>query len=511
MILILDYGSQYSELIARRVREANVYSELLPFTTTVAQIKEKAPSGIILSGGPHSIFQKGAPNAEKELFELGIPVLGICYGLQLTTHVLGGTVEEGEKHEYGPATLHVDDNSSLLEGLSIESPVWMSHGDSVTKLAPGFTVLGHTDTCPYAAIQHKEKEIYGIQFHPEVIHTQEGTRLLQNFFFNICNASADWTPRAFVDESIRQIQETVGDQHVLCALSGGVDSSVVAALMQRAIGQQLTCMFIDQGFMRKNEAENIKALFKNQWKVQLIYVDARQRFFDAVKGITDPEIKRKKIGNMFIEVFEEESSKLKNKFTFLAQGTLYPDIIESAAVGVSGAAVTIKTHHNVGGLPDDMPFEVIEPIKTLFKDEGRKVGLELGLSEEMVYRHPFPGPGLAIRILGEVTPERVEVLQNADAIVLEEIKAANYYRRCWQAFAVLLPVKSVGVMGDKRSYQDVLAIRAVDSVDAMTAQWSKLPYDLLDRISTRLLNEVSGINRVVYDISNKPPATIEWE
>lgn len=511
MILILDFGSQYSELIARRVREASVYSEVLAHDVSVDVIKAKNPKGIVLSGGPNSIFAEGSPQCDPGLFELGIPVLGICYGMQLMAHALGGEVKTSDKHEYGPANLFIDDNFDLFEGLWLEMAVWMSHGDSVQKLPDGFEVLGHTENCRIASMGHRSKKFYGVQFHPEVTHTPRGMDLIRNFVVRICGCVPDWTAASFLQTSLAKIREEVGDQKVLCALSGGVDSSVVAALLHEAIGDNLTCVYVDQGFMRKGESERIKAIFAEKFNIHLIQVDARDRFFSKVDGVTDPEAKRKLIGEEFIRVFEEEVSKLSGEYPFLAQGTLYPDVIESAVVGTSKTAVKIKTHHNVGGLPEDMEFKVVEPLRMLFKDEVRKLGIELGVPDEIVFRHPFPGPGMAIRILGEVTPERVSVLQNADAIVLEEIKAAGLYRKIWQAFAVLLPVKSVGVMGDKRTYQHTIAVRAVTSEDAMSANWARIPYDVLDRISARIINEVEGINRVVYDISSKPPATIEWE
>ncbi len=511
MIVILDFGSQYSKIIARKIREAKVYCEVVSHKITLDEIKAKGAKGIILSGGPSSVYDEKAPKCRPELFESRLPMLGICYGMQLMAMNLGGEVVKGDKHEYGPANLYIDNNFDLFEGLWLEMAIWMSHGDSVVRMPEGFQRLGHTENTPIAAMGHAKKKMYAVQFHPEVTHTPKGTELIQNFIYRICGCTASWTAGSFIDNAVAEIKETVKDKNVLCALSGGVDSSVTSALLKQAIGDQLTCMFIDQGFMRKNEAARIKEMFSGDYKINLIYIDARERFFKKVKGVTDPEKKRKLIGEEFIRVFEEETEKIKGDFPFLAQGTLYPDVIESGVGDAPETAVTIKSHHNVGGLPKDMKFKIIEPLNKLFKDEVREVGTALGLSDEIVQRQPFPGPGLAIRILGEITEERVRILQNADAIVVEEIKKAGLYSKIWQAFAILLPIKSVGVQGDQRTYSNVVAIRAVTSDDAMTANWAHLPYDVLEAISSRIINEVPEINRVTYDISSKPPATIEWE
>ncbi len=512
MIIILDFGSQYSELIARRIREINVYSEVVPHTITVEEIEKKyKPKGIILSGGPSSVFKEGTPVCEKAIYSLGIPVLGVCYGMQLMAMQLGGEVVRGDKQEYGKANMFIDDNFDLFEGLWLEMTVWMSHGDHVMRMPTGFARLGHSANCSIASMGNKHERLFGVQFHPEVVHTPRGAEIIKNFVHRICGCKPDWTSKSFIKTALDIINSEVKNSKILCALSGGVDSTTVAALLKRAIGERLLCVFIDQGFMRKGEAERIKKLFTDKFKIDLIHINASERFYKKIKGVVDPEEKRRRIGEEFIRVFEEKAKELKSEYPFLAQGTLYPDVIESATVGVSKTAVKIKTHHNVGGLPEKMDFKIIEPLNKLFKDEVRKVGLELGVPEEIIFRQPFPGPGLAIRILGEVTPDRVAILQDADVIVMDEIKAAGYYRKLWQAFAVLLPVKTVGVQGDGRTYLNTIALRAVTSEDAMTANWARLPYDLLERISSRIINEVKGINRVVYDISSKPPSTIEWE
>ena len=511
-ILIIDFGSQLTKLIARRVRESSVYSEVHPHTVTIEKLKSyRHLKGIIFSGGPASVYDEHAPKCDPEIFELGIPILGICYGMQFMAESLGGTIKKSNAQEYGPANLYIDNNFNLFEGLWLEMAIWMSHGDSVAKLPKDFIQLGHTDTCENAAMANPTQHFYGVQFHPEVVHTPKGIEMIKNFLFKICACDNSWTPDSFVTTSLKEIKDQVGDQKILCALSGGVDSTVAAALLHKAIGDNLLCVFIDQGFMRKGEAARIKKLFDEKYKINLAYIDARDRFHEKVKGITDPEEKRRAIGEEFIRVFEEKAKSLKAEYPFLAQGTLYPDIIESATRDVSQNATKIKTHHNVGGLPEKMDFKVIEPLKKLFKDEVRKVGLELNVPEEIVHRQPFPGPGLAIRILGEVTKERVTILQNADVIVQEEIKSSGYYRKVWQAFAVLLPIRTVGVQGDNRTYLNTIAIRAVTSDDAMTAKWAHLPYELLESISSRIINEVPEVNRVVYDISSKPPSTIEWE
>ena len=510
-ILILDFGSQTTQLIARRVREQKVYCEIHPFNVGLDTIKEIAPKGIILSGGPSSVYDAGAPISDPGIFDLEIPVMGICYGAQLMTIQMGGRVEKAEKREFGKADLAVCFTAGLFAGMETgreEYQVWMSHGDRIEELPPGFEASAVSEHSPHAAIRHQDRPLVGVQFHPEVVHTLIGTDVLRNFVFGICGCKPSWTMQSFVETTVASIRQQVGGDQVICALSGGVDSSVTAALVHRAIGDQLTCIFVDNGLMRTGETESVLRFFREKTGLQVVHVNAAARFLKELGGVLDPEVKRKRIGFGFINVFEEEAGKLGN-VKYLAQGTLYPDVIES--VSFKGPSAVIKSHHNVGGLPEVMKLELIEPLRELFKDEVRQVGLELGLPEEAIFRQPFPGPGLGIRILGEVTGERLEILRQADVIVLEEMKKSGFYKKVWQSFAVLLPIQTVGVMGDERTYENVVAFRSVDSVDAMTADWSKLPYDLLGRISSRIINEVRGVNRVVYDISSKPPSTIEWE
>ncbi len=508
-VLILDFGSQYTQLIARRVRESRVYCEIHPCTVTLEEIRGFGARGIILSGGPSSVYDPGAPLADAGLFELGVPVLGVCYGMQLMTHLLGGRVARGVQREYGLAHLTVDEPEGILRGFGGGPvPVWMSHGDRIEALPPGFRPLAHSDNSPVAAMSHREKPFYGVQFHPEVVHTPRGTELIENFLFDVCGLEPTWTMGSFIEASVAEIRAKVGNGHVICALSGGVDSSVVALLLHRALGEQLTCVFVDNGVLRKGEADKVVRTFRDHFHLNLRHVDAAELFLEKLRGVTEPEQKRKIIGNEFIYLFEREAQAL-GKVEWLAQGTLYPDVIES--VSFKGPSATIKSHHNVGGLPERMQLKLIEPLRELFKDEVREVGRELGLPEEIIGRHPFPGPGLAIRILGEVTAERLAVLREADAVVRDEIARDGLQKSVWQSFCVLLPVKTVGVMGDERTYEDVIAVRSVNSLDGMTADWSRLPYEVLARISNRIINEVPGVNRVVYDISSKPPATIEWE
>ncbi len=507
-IVILDFGSQYTQLIARRIRESHVYSEILPYNASIEEIKKHNPKGIIFSGGPASVYEPDAPKPDPRVFELGLPILGICYGLQLIVDHFGGKVIKAEKHEYGRAELEVLDHEDLFYNIPNYIHVWMSHADRVEKLPEGFETIARTFNAPYAAIRNKEKKIWGVQFHPEVSHTYLGKEILENFAVRICGCKQDWTMGRFLMEKEVEIRKMVGDKKAICALSGGVDSAVAAVLVYNAIGDNLTCIFVDNGLLRKGEREQVEKTFRDNFHIPLIVVDAKDRFLNALKGITDPEQKRKIIGNLFIEIFEEEAKKIPD-VEYLVQGTLYPDVIES--VSVKGPSAVIKTHHNVGGLPEKMNLKLIEPLRELFKDEVRELGKELGLPDEIVYRHPFPGPGLAIRIIGEVREPDLEILREADAIVVEEIKKAGLYRQLWQAFAVLLPVHTVGVMGDYRTYEKVIAVRAVESTDGMTADWARLPYETMDIIMRRIINEVQGVNRVVYDITSKPPGTIEWE
>jgi GMP synthase (glutamine-hydrolysing) len=516
MIAILDFGSQYSELIARRIRETQVYSEVLAYHTSAENLLKLNLKGIILSGGPNSVYDEGAPQCDPAIFNLGLPILGVCYGMQIMAKQLGGTVDRADRGEYGKAELVIDDPTDLLTNVNTGITMWMSHGDSVVDLPQGFEILAHTANTPCAAIADHRKKFYGVQFHPEVVHSQGGMAMIRNFVYHICECEPSWTTDAFIENSIREIRAQVGTKSVLLALSGGVDSSTLAFLLHKAIGDQLTCMFIDQGFMRKLEPERLVKLFEEQFHINVVYVNARDRFLAQLKGIIDPEQKRKLIGYEFIKVFEEESQRL-GPFDFLAQGTLYPDVIESAdtnADPVTGerVAVKIKSHHNVGGLPDNLRFTLVEPLRKLFKDEVRKLGTALGLPEEIVKRQPFPGPGLAIRIIGEITSDRLNTLRDADLIVRQEVNRAGEYNNLWQAFAVLLPtVRSVGVMGDKRTYSHPVVLRLVTSEDGMTADWARVPYELLEIISNRIVNEVKSINRVVLDITSKPPGTIEWE
>jgi len=520
-ILILDFGSQYTQVIARRIRECQVYSEIVPFDTPATEIASDKPNGIILSGGPASVYDKGAPQIDPEIFALGVPVLGICYGLMLMAHHLGGKVVFTGRSEYGAGALDITNQSELFDGLGDQLDVWNSHGDEVTALPGGFRVIGTTEGCDFAAVEDSQRKLYGLQFHPEVAHTPRGKEILQNFAYHICDCAMDWTMGSFIEEACARVRKQVGDEKVVLGLSGGVDSSVTAALLHKAIGDQLTCIFVNNGLLRAREEEVVQRVFGENFHVRLKYVDASERFLSALKGVIDPEQKRKIIGNEFIAVFQHATEELlkedrQNKarkhggYRFLAQGTLYPDVIESVSIEGNPAQV-IKTHHNVGGLPEKMHFELVEPLRQLFKDEVRQAGLQLGLPKEIVYRQPFPGPGLAVRILGEVTPARLSILREADTIVQSEMEAADWYYKVWQSFAVLLPVQSVGVMGDQRTYENTIALRIVESQDGMTADWVRIPYELLARISNRICNEVKGVNRVVFDISSKPPSTIEWE
>jgi GMP synthase (glutamine-hydrolysing) len=506
-IVVLDFGSQYTQLIARRLRELSVYSEILPPSTPATEIARRRPAGIILSGGPKSVSEPGAPQGDPAVLGLGTPTLGICYGMQLMTHALGGQVERAPHREFGHAVVTVVDGAPLFDDVPRSLKVWASHGDFVAAAPPGFDVVATSANAPVAAIQHRDRRLYGLLFHPEVVHTERGDQILRNFAFRVCGCAGDWTMASFVEESIARIREQVGDRRVVLGLSGGVDSTVAAMLVHRAIGDRLTCIFVDNGLLRLNEAAQVRQRFE-RLHLPLEFVDAADEFLGRLEGVTDPERKRKIIGAAFIDVFERRANEI-GQFDFLGQGTLYPDVIES--VSVVGPSAAIKSHHNVGGLPERMKFKLVEPLRQLFKDEVRAVGTSLGLDDEFVWRQPFPGPGLAVRLLGPITRDRLDLLRRADAIVAEEVRKAGWYRRLWQSFAVLLPVQSVGVMGDERTYEHTVAIRAVESRDGMTADWARLPHDLLASISSRIVNEVRGINRVVFDISSKPPATIEWE
>jgi GMP synthase (glutamine-hydrolysing) len=511
LVLILDFGAQYTQLIARRIREQRIYCEIHPCTLGFEAIRAMKPRAVVLSGGPSSVYSEGAPTVDPRVFDLGVPVLGICYGLQLIAHLLGGKVERATAREYGHARVVVERPEGIFHRFAKREAldVWMSHGDRIVALPPGFTTIGVSGNTPFCAVGNAERRIYGVQFHPEVVHTPRGSDVLAAFLFDVAKLSPTWTPGAFTEEAVATVRERVApDDHVICGLSGGVDSSVAAVLCHRALGERLTCIFVDNGLLRQGEPEQVVSTFRESFHLNLVAVDARERFLKALTGVTDPEAKRKTIGRVFIEVFEEEAGKVRNA-RWLVQGTLYPDVIES--VSFKGPSAVIKSHHNVGGLPEKMNLKLIEPLRELFKDEVRAAGEELGMPKDLLWRHPFPGPGLAVRCLGELTEKRLAVLRAADAIVIDEIKAAGLYDTVWQAFAVLLPVKTVGVMGDERTYEEVCAVRAVRSVDGMTADWAKIPYEVLGRISSRVINEVRGINRVVYDVSSKPPATIEWE
>ena len=507
-IVVLDFGSQYTQLIARRLRELSVLTEILPFDVTAKELRDRGASGIILSGGPRSTSQPDAPHCDPQIFALEIPILGICYGMQEMTSALGGTVQAAPNREYGQATVTRGDDSAILSAVPKETTVWASHGDLIAAAPPGFTVTAVSANAPVAAMEHRERRLYALLFHPEVAHTEHGLDILRAFVFDVCGCVGDWTMTSFVDETVASIKQQVKQGRVLCGLSGGVDSTIAALLIHRAIGDRLTCVFVDNGLLRLNEATQVEDRFTKRLELPLVCVDAGALFLERLDGITDPEQKRKIIGSTFIEVFEARAREIGD-FDFLAQGTLYPDVIES--VSVIGPSVPIKSHHNVGGLPDSMRFELVEPLRQLFKDEVRQVGLEMGVDEEFIWRQPFPGPGLAVRVLGAITPERLELARKADAIVVEEIKRHGWYKRVWQAFAVLLPVQSVGVMGDERTYESTVVVRAVHSRDGMTADWVPLPHELLGTISSRIVNEVKGVNRVVYDITSKPPSTIEWE
>ncbi len=510
LVLVFDFGSQYAQLIARRVREQNVFCQIVRHDLSAARVAELNPKGIIFSGGPASVYQTNAPHCDQGIFELGIPILGICYGMQIACHSLGAVVGRADSREFGRATIRVNQADLLFEDVPRETIVWMSHGDQVQAVHGGdFLSLASTETCPVAAVKHRTRKVYGLQFHPEVSHTPEGGKILRNFLYDVCGCQGLWKMQTFIDSTLAGLRERIGKHRVICGLSGGVDSSVVAAMLLKAVGPQVACIFVNNGMLRQGEAEKVRKTFADWYKADLHIVDARERFLNELKGVIDPQEKRKIIGRVFIDVFKDEALHIEDAH-FLAQGTLYPDVIESGGAA-DGPAATIKTHHNVGGLPKELGFKLVEPLRDLFKDEVRRVGAELGLPEEVVWRHPFPGPGLAVRCLGEVTEERLEILRQADVIFLEELKASGWYRKTAQAFSVLLPVQSVGVMGDGRTYENVIALRAVQTEDYMTADWARLPDDLLAKISTRIINSVRGVNRVVYDISSKPPATIEWE
>ncbi len=510
MIIIVDFGAQYSQLIARRVRESNIYCEIVPYTYTINQIKEKNPTGIILSGGPASVYEDNSPSISKEIFELGIPVLGICYGGQLIAQTFGGKVTRADNREYGRIKLQTSENAGLFKDIPQDSLVWMSHTDYIEEKPQGFKITASSETCPICAMQNDEKKIYAVQFHPEVEHSEKGREILQNFLFNVCNLKSDWNMGSFAIETVEKIKQTVGDKKALCALSGGVDSSVAAVLVHKAIGKNLVCVFVDHGLLRKDEGDQVEKIFKEQFDMNLIRVNAGERFLGKLTGVTEPEQKRKIIGEEFIRVFEEEKQKLKSEFgniDYLVQGTIYPDVVESG----TATAATIKSHHNVGGLPEDVDFELLEPLRQLFKDEVRQVGRELGIPEDLVERQPFPGPGLAIRCLGEITEDKLHIIREADYIFRDEIKKAGLQKSIWQYFACLPNVRSVGVMGDYRTYSHTVALRAVNSSDGMTSDWARIPYEVLEKVSNRIVNEVDNVNRIVYDITSKPPSTIEWE
>lgn len=510
MVIIVDFGAQYSQLIARRVREANIYCEIVPYTSTIDKIKAKNPTGIILSGGPASVYENNAPAVDKEIFNIGVPILGICYGGQLIAQSFGGTVKRANSREYGKVELKTSTNDGLFKDIPQDSLVWMSHTDYIQKCPENFKITAYSDTCPVCAMQNDEKQIYAVQFHPEVEHSEKGREIINNFLLNVCKINPDWNMEDFAIETIEKIKKTVGNEKAICALSGGVDSSVAAVLVHKAIGKNLTCVFVDHGLLRKDEGDQVETIFRKQFDMNLIRVNAQERFLDKLKGVTDPETKRKIIGEEFIRVFEEEKQKLKEKegnIHFLVQGTIYPDVVESG----TATAATIKSHHNVGGLPKDVDFELLEPLRQLFKDEVRQVGRELGIPEDLVSRQPFPGPGLAIRCLGEITEDKLHIIREADFIFRDEIRKAGLQNSIWQYFACLPNIRSVGVMGDYRTYSHTVALRAVNSSDGMTSDWARIPYEVLEKVSNRIVNEVDNVNRIVYDITSKPPSTIEWE